>query len=272
MSVKNVETRRPPITAIASGWFASVPTPSARAIGRSPTTVARTVMRMGRRRMRPARGTATRSGSPWRRRSLMYSTRSTPFETTMPTIMMIPMKDVVDKRARSDREIVEALRPRFAGRFPGTTYRFVTGGLVARTINFGAETALEVEVLGYDLATANLVSQEVARIMQGTEGVSDVTISRDPNYPEFVITVDREKAAFARLSQLDIARAALFSLNSNVSINPSLFTDPRTGNQYNVVVQLDEPYRRTPDDLGKIFVTTDDGRPVTLSTVAVIKT
>ncbi len=176
-----------------------------------------------------------------------------------------------DKRARSDREIVEALRPRFAGRFPGTTYRFVTGGLVARTINFGAETALEVEVLGYDLATANLVSQEVARIMQGTEGVSDVTISRDPNYPEFVITVDREKAAFARLSQLDIARAALFSLNSNVSINPSLFTDPRTGNQYNVVVQLDEPYRRTPDDLGRLFVTTADGRPVLLSTLAEIK-
>ena len=176
-----------------------------------------------------------------------------------------------DERKRSDREIIAALRPRFAGKFPGTTYRFVPGGLVARTINFGSDTALEVEVLGYDLGAADALSRELARIMESTSGVTDVTISRDANYPQFEITVDREKAAAAGLFQRGIAEAVLFSLNSNASISPSIFTDPRTGNQYNVVVQLDEPYRRTPEDLGRIFVTTDDGRPVLLSTIADIK-
>jgi len=176
-----------------------------------------------------------------------------------------------DERKRSDREIIAALRPRFAGKFPGTTYRFVPGGLVARTINFGSDTALEVEVLGYDLGAADALSRELARIMASTSGVTDVTISRDANYPQFEITVDREKAAAAGLFQRGIAEAVLFSLNSNASISPSIFTDPRTGNQYNVVVQLDEPYRRTPEDLGRIFVTTDDGRPVLLSTIADIK-
>jgi len=176
-----------------------------------------------------------------------------------------------DERKRSDREIIAALRPRFAGRFPGTTYRFVPGGLVARTINFGSDTALEVEVLGYDLGAADALSRELARIMASTSGVTDVTISRDANYPQFEITVDREKAAAAGLFQRGIAEAVLFSLNSNASVSPSIFTDPRTGNQYNVVVQLDEPYRRTPEDLGRIFVTTDDGRPVLLSTIADIK-
>src|SRR3989442_5472870 len=38
-----------------------------------------------------------------------------------------------------------------------------------------------------------------------------------------------------------------------------------------VVVNVGEPYRRTPEDLGRIFVTTDDGRPVLLSTIADIK-
>src|SRR2546430_8858338 len=45
-----------------------------------------------------------------------------------------------DQRQRSDGEIMSALRPRFAGKFPGTTYRFVPGGLVARTINFGSRS------------------------------------------------------------------------------------------------------------------------------------
>src|SRR5213594_3580449 len=119
-----------------------------------------------------------------------------------------------DQRQRSDGEIMSALRPRFAGKFPGTTYRFVPGGLVARTINFGSETALEVEVLGYDLGAAAALSREIARLMESTDGVTDVTTSRDANYPQFEITVDREKAAAAGLFQRGIAEAVLFSLNS----------------------------------------------------------
>jgi multidrug efflux pump subunit AcrB len=107
--------------------------------------------------------------------------------------------------------------------------------------------------------------------MRETPGVADVQISREENYPQFSVLVDREKAAAAGLSQREIAQAALFSLNSNVSVNPSIFTDPRTGNQYNIVVQLDEAFRVRPDDLGKIFVTPAGGRPVVLSTVADIQ-
>src|SRR5207245_1614766 len=123
----------------------------------------------------------------------------------------------------------------------------------------------------YDLGAAAALSREIARLMESTDGVTDVTTSRDANYPQFEITVDREKAAAAGLFQRGIAEAVLFSLNSNASVNPSIFTDPRSGNQYNVVVQLDEPYRQTPEDLGRIFVTTDDNRPVLLSTVADIR-
>jgi len=103
---------------------------------------------------------------------------------------------------------------------------------------------------------------------QDVPGVTFPFISREENYPQFDIVVDREKAAMAGLSQRDIAQAALISLNSNVSLNPSIFTDPRTGNQYNVVVQLDEPFRSTPEDLSRLFVMGDGGRPVLLGAVA----
>src|SRR6266851_1505457 len=79
------------------------------------------------------------------------------------------------------------------------------------------------------------------------------------------------KDAMAGLSQRDIAQTALISLNSNVSLTPSIFTDPRTGNQYNVVVQLDEPFRSTSDDLSRLFVMGDGNRPVLLGSVAEVK-
>src|SRR5438309_427175 len=197
-------------------------------------------------------------------RSAVFTNNTGPHSATIQVYLAS-----ADMRKRSDRQIVDALRPRFAGQFPGTRYQFIAGGLVSRIINFGSETALEVEMLGYDLPTAEALAREVARIMEGTAGVADVNIARDANYPQFDLTIDREKAAVAGISQRDLAQAALFSLNSNASVNPSIFTDPRTGNQYNLVVQLDEPYRQTADDLRRLFVTAND-RPVLLSTIAEI--
>ena len=198
-------------------------------------------------------------------RSAVFTQNTGPHSATVQVYLATP-----ENRKRTDKEIIAAIRPKFAGQFPGTRYQFIAGGVVSRVINFGSETAIAAEILGYDLPTAEALSREVARIMRETNGVADVNVSRDANYPQFEVTVDREKAASAGLSQREVAQAALFSLNSNSSVNPSVFTDPRTGNQYNLVVQLDEPYRRTADDLARIFVTAND-RPVLLSTIAEIK-
>jgi multidrug efflux pump subunit AcrB len=173
-----------------------------------------------------------------------------------------------DQRKRSDRDIVAAIRPKFGPQFPGTTYQVQFGGIVSRILNFGAQAPIEVEQLGYDLRDAQAVAREVSRTLQETRGIADVFISREENYPQFDIVVDREKAATAGLSQRDIAQAALFSLNSNVSVNPSIFTDPRTGNQYNMVVQLDEPFRAAAEDLSRLFVIGEGGRPIILGNVA----
>jgi CzcA family heavy metal efflux pump len=198
-------------------------------------------------------------------RSAVFTTNTGPHSATIQVYLT-----TADKRKRSDRDIIAAVRPKFTGQFPGTVYRFIPGGIVSRVINFGSDTAIQAEVLGYDLATGEALAREVARAMRQTAGIADVHVSRDGNYPQFQVNVDRQKAAAAGLSQREVAQAALFSLNSNASVNPSVFTDPRTGNQYNVVVQLDEPYRQTTDDLGRIFVTAAE-RPVLLSTIATIE-
>jgi len=199
-------------------------------------------------------------------RSALFTSNTGPHAAQVQVYLTTP-----DKRTRSDAQIVNAVRPTFAGEFPGTVTYFNLGGIINRVLNRGSQNPLELELLGYDLAEAQSASREVARLMREVPNVADVQISREENYPQFSVAVDRVKAAAAGLSQRDIAQAALFSLNSNVSVNPSIFTDPRTGNQYNIVVQLDEPFRVRPEDLGKIFVTPlsgAGGRPVVLSTVA----
>jgi len=199
-------------------------------------------------------------------RSGLFSQNTGPHAAQVQVYLSTP-----DKRGRKDQEIVAAIRPKLAGQFPGTTYQVQFGGIVSRVLNFGAQSAVEVEQLGYDLKDAQTVAQAVARTLRETAGLADVFVSREENYPQFDIVVDREKAAMAGVSQRDIAQAALFSLNSNVGVNPSIFTDPRTGNQYNVVVQLDEQFRSQAEDLNRLFVVGDSGRPILLGNLAEIK-
>jgi CzcA family heavy metal efflux pump len=205
-------------------------------------------------------------------RSAIFTSNTGPHAAQVQVYLATP-----DKRTRSDAQLVNDIRPKFAGQFPGTITYFNLGGIINRVLNRGSQNPLEVEILGYDVADAQATARQIAAAMREVPNVADVQVSREENYPQWSVVVDREKAATAGLTQRDIAQAALFSLNSNVSVNPSIFTDPRTGNQYNIVVQLDEAFRVRPEDLGKIFVTTTGSggaggtRPVLLSTIADIR-
>src|SRR5499427_4368833 len=199
-------------------------------------------------------------------RSGLFSRNTGPHAATLQVYLSDP-----DQRSRKDKQIFDAIRPKIGGQFPGTTYGVQFGGIVSRVLNSGSDAPIQIEQLGYDLKSARDLSRQVARALQDVPGVSDPFISREENYPQYDIVVDREKAAMAGLSQRDIAQAALISLASNVSLNPSIFTDPRTGNQYNLVVQLDEPYRSSSDDLSRLFVIGDGGRPVSLGSVAEVR-
>ena len=199
-------------------------------------------------------------------RSGLFSRNTGPHTATLQVYLSDP-----DKRARDHKQIFDSIRPKLAGQFPGTTYGVQFGGIVSRVLNSGSDAPIQIEQLGYDLRDARDLARQVARTIQEVPGVADPFISREENYPQYDIVVDREKAAMAGLSQRDIAQAALISLASNVSLTPSIFTDPRTGNQYNVVVQLDEPYRSSSEDLSRLFVIGDGGRPVSLGSVAEIR-
>src|SRR5690606_13601616 len=95
MSVSAVAMVRPPMTAIASGARRSAPRPMPSAIGSRPSTVVTVVIRIGRRRARPASRIASRVGTPRSRAWRMKSTFTIASLTTMPTRITRPIKLIV---------------------------------------------------------------------------------------------------------------------------------------------------------------------------------
>ncbi|MDA8059632.1 MAG: efflux RND transporter permease subunit [Nitrospiraceae bacterium] len=176
-----------------------------------------------------------------------------------------------DKRQETADELMGRVRAAMRGKFPGVGIYFMPGGLIERILNFGYQGIIDVEIYGYDLTTAQGLADTLAQGMRSIVGVKDVQVlPNDFHYPELDVQVDRVKAAMVGLSEQSIASTVLWSFVGNEN-NPSIYTDPSTGNEYNIVVQLDRLHRHSMEDLKNVFLTNANGSPILLRDVATIR-
>ena len=174
-------------------------------------------------------------------------------------------------RMRTQVDIMNQVRPKIIRLFPGVAMFFDPGGLVKRVTSFGSQKSVDVEIYGYDFEKARTVIGQVQEVMHKTEGLADIEVSREENYPEVNVVVDREKAALLGISETDVANAVLFSLNGNGQTDPIIYTDPQNGNEYYISAWLAEEHRKNLSDLENILLTTKTGEPVLLRNVASLK-
>jgi hydrophobe/amphiphile efflux-1 (HAE1) family protein len=174
----------------------------------------------------------------------------------------------------SDVEATERVRAALRDAVPGTQIYFFTGGIVKRILNFGSPAPIDVEILGYDLDDGADFARKVSTALHdvvdadGKPLLADVQISREENYPEMHVVVDRQKAGVLGLNEQQIAQNVLTSLVGNTQFSPILFTDARTGNEYYINVRMDDPFRSHVADLGNLFLRSPGGSMVPLENVA----
>jgi CzcA family heavy metal efflux pump len=199
-------------------------------------------------------------------RSSLFNPNSGPHSSLISVYLVPP-----DKRTRSQVEIMNDVRPKVLKLFPGVAMFFDPGGLVKRVTSFGSQKAVDVEIYGYDFEKARQAIRQVEEIMHRTPGLADIEVSREENYPEINVVVDREKAALLGISETDVANAVLFSLNGNGQTDQIIYTDPQNGNEYYISAWLAEEHRKDLTDLENILLTTKAGEPVLLKNVASLK-
>jgi CzcA family heavy metal efflux pump len=196
-------------------------------------------------------------------RSSLFNRNTGPHTSVVQVYLTPP-----DRRSRTQVQIMNEVRPKVEKLFPGVAVFFDPGGLVKRVTSFGSQKAVDVEIYGYDFERARTVIQQAKEAMQQTEGLADIEVSREENYPELDITVDREKAALLGISVADVANTVLFSLNGTGQVEPIIYTDPETGNEYYISAWLAEDKRKDLTDLDQIVLTTRSGEPVLLKNLA----
>jgi multidrug efflux pump subunit AcrB len=129
---------------------------------------------------------------------------------------------------------------------------YSSGSLVDGVLNMGAPAPIDVRVAGNDPTSDFNVASKLAQQIRGVKGVADVYIPQDIDYPSLRIAVDRTRASELGLTEKEVVSNIITALTSNQMIAPSIWIDPKSGNNYFLTVMYPEGQIKSLDDLKAI--------------------
>ncbi len=148
---------------------------------------------------------------------------------------------LTEERKKGSYEYSDQLREAFAGekRFHDLEFSFNAGGMIRGALNEGKTTPINIRVKGKDQKTAHRIADRIRRRVANLDGVVDCRILQRLDYPQYVIEVDRAKAADLGLTQEEVMKCVIAAFNSSIQYNKTNFwIDENNGNQYFVGVQF----------------------------------
>ncbi len=147
------------------------------------------------------------------------------------------------ERERTAQEYVRQLRAAVTRnpRFSDLEFAFDAGGMIRSAMNEGKSSPINVRITGKDMAKSRAIAESIRRRLGGIEGLVDVRIIQRLDYPEYIVDIDRAKAADLALTQVDVMKNVVAALNSSIQFNKKNFwIDPVSRNNFFVGVQYHE--------------------------------
>jgi HAE1 family hydrophobic/amphiphilic exporter-1 len=167
-------------------------------------------------------------------------------------------------RNRDIYEIGDSLRNDLAA-IPELYRHKVSPGGEGGMMGTGAST-FDIEIYGFDLQTTDRIANEMKTRFAAVNGLRDITISRSDYRSEYQVDFDREKLAENGLNSATVATYIRNRINGLVT---SKFRED--GDEYDIVVQYDEKYRQSIDDIKNITVYNSRGVPVKIQELGTIR-
>ncbi|HZS48163.1 MAG TPA: efflux RND transporter permease subunit [Blastocatellia bacterium] len=169
-------------------------------------------------------------------------------------------------------EYMNKVRARLATELPTVNAYFQTGGLVDAVLNLGLPAPIDIQVGGSNMENTYKTASEIAAKIRTLDGVSDVLIPQDIDYPALQLNIDRVRAGELGLTQHEVVNNVITALTSNQMIAPSFWVDPKSGNDYLLTVQYPENEVKNLSDLKGIPIRSPgQPNPATLDAVSSIK-
>jgi len=150
------------------------------------------------------------------------------------------MVSLTPDHERSTWDYMDAARQALRERVPEVRTFFQSGSIIDAVLNFGLAAPIDVQLSGPDYALLHTLATTVERRVRQLPEVADAFIPQESGYPSLDVRVDRVKAGRLGLTQRDVVTNIITALTSNQMIAPSIWIDPKSGNDYFLTVQYPE--------------------------------
>ena len=169
------------------------------------------------------------------------------------------------ERSMSTSVLADSIREKVAGKIPGADIRVsAQSGLwiLRRIFGSGGNEAVQVELRGYNLNTADKLAQQIKNRMERVQGVEGVRVNRREGQPQQNIVFDRAKIADLGMSVENISRIVQTSVGGTRA-----GTFRQGGEEFPITVRMRPDDRLTTQDLNNISLQTPDNEMIPLSAV-----
>ena len=157
-------------------------------------------------------------------------------------------------------EIADVMRAELKAIPEITEFSVVPGGSMGGAM--GAST-VNIKVFGHNMEDAMATATELRGKMSKLSTMRDAQLSREELQPEYNVVFDREKMAYYGLNP---STAAQFVRNRIYGYECSKYRED--GDEYDIVVRYDEPFRESLESVENITLYSSTGQPIKLKDVA----
>jgi multidrug efflux pump subunit AcrB len=138
----------------------------------------------------------------------------------------------------TDEQLRESLRAAFQRDMPDLKVSFEAGDIVSQVMSFGSPTPVQVDVQGVDLDQDYAYLAKVEAELRKLDFLRDVSVMQSQMYPTAEIKIDRDYAGQFGLTMANVTNSLIPATGSSRFTAPNYWRDPRTGNAFQIQVQL----------------------------------
>lgn len=179
--------------------------------------------------------------------------------------MFIGLKPKAERK-KSQEQIKAEVRKRLREEIPGLRASAEDVSLIGGGVR---NVPIQYSIRGSDLSSLQAYTKQIVDEFSKLPGIVDVDTSLEMGKPELRVFIDRDKAADLGVDIATIAETVNFLIGGEVDV--AKFKDEAKGRRYDVRARLNPEDRTNPDDIGKIYVRSKNGRLVELSNIVKIQ-
>src|SRR5260370_24510337 len=137
-----------------------------------------------------------------------------------------------------DERLREDLRAAFSKELPNLKLSFEAGDIISQVMSFGSPTPVQIDVQGVDLDQNYAYLAKIETELHKLSFLRDISVVQPQKYPTVEVNIDRQYAGQFGLTMADVTASLVPATGSSRFIAPNYWRDPRTGNAFQIQVQI----------------------------------